>query len=139
MASPPLLWALYEYAMNNIKLVSLIVGCSVLSSTMTWLFVKDSYESGYEMIGSINNASVVTLNTKILQLSDKAEARCHLSKHTNWMVEDLRNVEVPHKYIIGGPGLPAFTESTVEAALAAYDKTDMSKIALECKTKARLF
>jgi len=130
---------LYEYTMNNIKLVSLIVGCSVLSSVMTWLFVKDSYESGYEMIGSISNASIVTLNTKLLQLSDEDEARCHLSKHTNWMVEDLRNIEVPDKYIIGGPGLPVFTESTIEDALAAYDTTEISKFASECKTKVRLF
>jgi hypothetical protein len=125
--------------MNKIKLVSLIVGCSVLSSVVTWLAVKDSYESGYEMIGNISNASTVTLNTKLLQLSDETEARCYLSKHTNWMVEDLRNIEVPDKYIIGGPNLPIFTESTIEEALAAYDATQISKFASECKTTTRLF
>ena len=125
--------------MKSIKLVSVIVGCSVLSSVMTWLFVKDSYESGYEMIGSISNASIVTLNTKVLQLSDEDEVRCHLSKHTNWMAEDLRNIELLDKQIIGGPGLPAFTESTIEESLAAYDTTEISKFASECKTKTKLF
>lgn len=125
--------------MKNIKIASVIVGCSLLSSLMTWLFVKSSYESGYEMIGSISNASIVTLNTKLLQLKDENEARCHLSKHTNWIVEELRTIEVSDKHIIGGPGLPSFTESTIKEALAAYDTTEISKYASECKTKARLF
>jgi hypothetical protein len=125
--------------MKTIKLVSVVVVCSIFSSAMTWLFVRDSYESSYEMIGSISNASMVTLNTKILQLSNEDEIRCHLSKSTSWMAEDLRTIEVPDKYIIGGPGLPNYTKSTIAEALATYEATEISEVASECQTKSRLF
>lgn len=125
--------------MKTIKLLSVVVVCSIFSSVMTWLFVRDSYESGYEMIGTISSASIVTLNTRMLQLSDENEVRCHLSKHTNWMVKDLRAIEVSDKYIIGGPGLPIYAKSTIDEALANYDGTETSQFASECKTKARLF
>lgn len=125
--------------MKTIKLVSIVIVCSILSSALTWLFVRDSYDSGYGMIGNINNASVVTLNIKILLLSNEEEVRCHLSKHTAWMAEDLRAIEVPDKYIIGGPGVSDFTKSTILEALAAYDATKIAKFASECKTKSMLY
>ena len=75
------------------------------------------------MTGVVSNASIATLNTKVLQISDENEARCHLSKHTNWIAEDLRTIEVQSKYITEGLGLPNHTKPTIDMALANYGGT----------------
>jgi len=125
--------------MKAIKLISLVIISSALSSFLTWHFIQGSYEAGYELIGSISNASIVKLNTMVLQLDDDNDAKCHLTKHTQWIVDDLRRIEVPNRYIIGGPNLPSFTKTEIEEAIAEFDSTELGNYASICQTKGNLF
>lgn len=130
---------LYEEHMKSIKLIILVIFFSALSSFLTWKFVQGSYDAGYEMIGNISNAGVVKLNTRILKLDNDKDAKCHMAKHTRWMVDDLRKIEVPNKYIIGGPNLPKFTKAEIEEAIAAFESAGLSDYASICETTGKLF
>ncbi|WP_261844792.1 hypothetical protein [Aliamphritea ceti] len=125
--------------MKGIKLISLVFLCSSLSSFVTWHYVQSSNDAGYDLIGLMCNSSTVSLNTKVLSLESDDELRCHLAKHTSWMVEDLEAAEIPDKYIIAGPGLPRMTRSFLSESVGEYNSTQLKKYASECEVKEKLF
>ena len=139
MRCSPLNRALHGNEMKAIKLIGVILLCSSLSSYITWLFVKDSYEAGYDLVGLTCQSSTVLLNTKVLTLDDNDELRCHLAKHTQWFSEDLAAADIPDEYIIGGPNLPHMTKSFIRESLEEYRSSKLKQYASECKTKEKLF